>query len=217
MAKKNKSDFSDVPYWDDNLAGDGEWEGLTKDQIKIIKHGNEDIKRSLASELGFEPRPNKSGLEAIGYSLRKIAELTNLTSREIRYLIQKDLLAGPNSRGRDAMYSTEFLVRAMRISNLKRKGLSIKEIKRSLSTSDEGLPILLEVIRDTIGQDWLPRGKCEIKYPEPSDAKIHITDNIYFGIRYEADFDKEDIESLEELAEYIRLALTEITRFGVQS
>ena len=71
------------------------------------------------------------------YSLDELSSLTGLDSRVIRSYIEKNLLLGPQSRGRYARYSVSHLNRLLAIKVMKERGLKIKEIRQRLSLMTE--------------------------------------------------------------------------------
>jgi len=65
------------------------------------------------------------------YSLKDLALLTGIEPRTIRSYIQSDLLAGPQTRGRNASYDTDHLVRLRAIKRLKdMEGHSLRDIRQ---------------------------------------------------------------------------------------
>jgi DNA-binding transcriptional MerR regulator len=203
---KSKNDYSDVSVGVGDVAGDSEWKGLTREQVSEVQNAEYDAGSSRVFT-GGEPSFG-------GYSLRKVVELSGLTERNIRYYIQKGLLSGPSSRGRDAAYSTEFLVTAIKIFNLRKDGLSTKEIKRGLAPPIDGLGVFLQALDITMGDEYGSRmiEKCRVDHPEPADSKIEIVPGIYFGLEWEMVADNEVVECLEQVADYMRFALLEISK-----
>ena len=67
------------------------------------------------------------------YSLKVLAELTGIEPRTIRSYIQSDLLPGPQTRGRNASYDENHLLRLKAIKRLKDvEGHSLRDIRQLL-------------------------------------------------------------------------------------
>lgn len=176
---------------------EGEWRGLMPSQVEKLSAAKPDKALGGSGDIQF-----------VGHSLRLVCDLSELTERNIRYYIKEGLLAGPNSRGRDASYSFETIVQATRINNLKRKGRSTKEIRSLLDSKEEGIGHLLEALNVTIGTDGLVPYKCKAQPGKLSDTIIDILPGIYFGVHFEQ-ADQGTIDGLERIADYIRIAILE--------
>lgn len=66
------------------------------------------------------------------YTIVELAEAAGLSERTIRYYIAQKLVAGPVSQGRTATYSEGHLKILQRIQELKKKGLTLGQIRHEM-------------------------------------------------------------------------------------
>jgi DNA-binding transcriptional MerR regulator len=97
------------------------------------------------------------------YTIGKLAQEANVTTRTIRYYVAQGLLPPPDSSGRAASYSDEHLERLELIKLLKEEFLPLSEIKS-----------LLEGLDDETVRDLLTQKRPEQPKPEPETAKEYL-------------------------------------------
>ncbi|MGC8743370.1 MAG: helix-turn-helix domain-containing protein [Verrucomicrobiia bacterium] len=71
------------------------------------------------------------------YSLAKLAAVTNVPERTIRYYISRGLLPPPIVRGRKASYSEQHVEFISRIKKLQSQGFTLSEIANRLANTEE--------------------------------------------------------------------------------
>ena len=67
------------------------------------------------------------------FTLKELVEASGVTERNIRYYIQQGLIPSARGRGRSAFYTPEHLEKLARVVDLRSRGLSIDEIRESLT------------------------------------------------------------------------------------
>ena len=67
------------------------------------------------------------------FSMDELVEASGISDRTIRYYIEQGILQHARGRGRSSFYTTEHLERLTRISDLRSRGLSIAEIRESMT------------------------------------------------------------------------------------
>lgn len=79
----------------------------------------------------------ESRLNEPRFTLEELVEATGISDRTIRYYIEEGLLQHARGRGRSSFYTTEHLERLTRIVDLRDRGLSLSEIRESLTLAVE--------------------------------------------------------------------------------
>lgn len=72
------------------------------------------------------------------WTLLELAEEAGVAARTVRFYISRDLLPGPASAGRRAVYAEEHLERLRRIRSMQQRGMMLSEISLALHGADEG-------------------------------------------------------------------------------
>jgi DNA-binding transcriptional MerR regulator len=67
------------------------------------------------------------------FSLGELVEATGLSDRTIRYYIEQGIVMGAKGRGRTSYYTPEHLQRLARVADLRKRGLSLSEIRESVA------------------------------------------------------------------------------------
>jgi DNA-binding transcriptional MerR regulator len=84
--------------------------------------------------------------EAARFTMADLVEASGLTERTIRYYVQEGLVSPAQGRGRTRYYTPQHLEELTRVADLRRRHLSIDEIRdlvgrsQSTSTAATGLP-----------------------------------------------------------------------------
>jgi len=121
------------------------------------------------------------------YSLEKLAAVTNVPERTIRYYISRGLLPPPVVRGRKASYSERHVEFISKIKKLQSQGLTLSEIANRLAIIEENKmmekPILYAEKSEVAESDNVLKSPVEefstwYVYKIGDDINVHIKSGV---------------------------------------
>src|SRR4051794_23523163 len=72
-------------------------------------------------------------MDAETFKLDELAEQAGVSSRTVRYYVQRGLLPGPTFRGKDSSYSREHVIRLQAIKRMQEQYLPLDAIQEALA------------------------------------------------------------------------------------